>query len=118
MKIFLQDIMPDMKPNFVYSEEAFDELFNEFDEDRSGKVTKEEMTAFIERFLRSDPEEEDRAMMFSEGSFAVDNRDHQILSTRRSFRSKSSRAQFVRGPVLNSGLKFALEREQFEESGE
>ena len=48
--------MKQIHRNFRIEIETFDLIFNEFDQDKSGTVEKEEMLNFIKKFLGFDKE--------------------------------------------------------------
>ena len=43
--------MPDLMADYKFTEETFDDLFIEFDTDKSGKIDREEMTRFMMRIM-------------------------------------------------------------------
>ena len=42
-----------MMTNYKFTDKAFDKLFNEFDQDKSGKINRQEMTTFIMRIMKT-----------------------------------------------------------------
>ena len=42
-----------MMTYYKFTDKAFDKLFNEFDQDKSGKINRQEMTTFIMRIMKT-----------------------------------------------------------------
>ena len=53
------EYMPEMSKNFKFDQVAFEKTFNEFDDDGSGTVSKQEMAGFIQRILQNDTASQD-----------------------------------------------------------
>lgn len=50
---FIQETMGQVPGSSEFSEEAFQELFIEFDEDESGTIEKEELVKFVLKLIES-----------------------------------------------------------------